>query len=50
MWRARVVSDQPVQVDILTGDIGSNYESRDSASAADQLVGEQLLHAGLDPD
>ena len=25
-----VVSDKPVQVDILTGDIGSNYESRDS--------------------
>jgi hypothetical protein len=28
---ARVVSDNPVQVDILTGDIGSTYESRDSA-------------------
>jgi len=27
----RVVSDRPVQVDILTGDIGSNYESRDSS-------------------
>ncbi|MBY0280140.1 hypothetical protein K2Z84_32810 [Candidatus Binatia bacterium] len=27
---ARVLSDRPVQVDILTGDIGSNYESRDS--------------------
>jgi uncharacterized repeat protein (TIGR01451 family) len=27
---ARVISDNPVQVDILTGDIGSNYESRDS--------------------
>ncbi|MCX6028636.1 MAG: hypothetical protein NT169_04945 [Chloroflexi bacterium] len=26
----RVTSDKPVQVDILTGDIGSNYESRDS--------------------
>jgi len=28
---ARVVSDKPVQVDILTGDRGSAYESRDSA-------------------
>ncbi|HAB19118.1 MAG TPA: hypothetical protein DCE44_22095, partial [Verrucomicrobiales bacterium] len=28
---ARVVSDKPVQVHFLTGDIGSNYESRDSA-------------------
>lgn len=28
---ARVLSDKPVQVDILTGDIGSDYESRDSA-------------------
>lgn len=28
---ARVISDNPVQVDFLTGDIGSNYESRDSA-------------------
>ncbi|WP_287463411.1 hypothetical protein, partial [Accumulibacter sp.] len=28
---ARVISDKPVQVDFLTGDIGSNYESRDSA-------------------
>jgi len=28
---ARVLSDRAVQVDILTGDIGSNYESRDSA-------------------
>ncbi len=28
---ARVLSDNPVQVDIFTGDIGSNYESRDSA-------------------
>jgi hypothetical protein len=28
---AHVVSDNPVQVDMLTGDIGSNYESRDSA-------------------
>ncbi len=28
---AQVVSDNPVQVDILTGDRGSNYESRDSA-------------------
>jgi hypothetical protein len=28
---ARVVSDNPVQVDILTGDISSSYESRDSA-------------------
>ncbi len=28
---ARVVSDRPVQVDLLTGDRGSNYESRDSA-------------------
>jgi hypothetical protein len=28
---ARVVSDKPVQVDFLTGDDGSNYESRDSA-------------------
>jgi hypothetical protein len=27
----RVISDNPVQVDILTGDIASNYESRDSA-------------------
>lgn len=27
----RVLSDHPVQVDILTGDIGSSYESRDSA-------------------
>jgi len=27
----RVISDKPVQVDILTGDIGSTYESRDSA-------------------
>jgi uncharacterized repeat protein (TIGR01451 family) len=26
-----VLSDNPVQVDIFTGDIGSNYESRDSA-------------------
>lgn len=28
---ARVTSDNPVQVDILTGDIGSSYESRDSS-------------------
>jgi hypothetical protein len=28
---ARVHSDNPIQVDIFTGDIGSNYESRDSA-------------------
>jgi hypothetical protein len=28
---AHVTSDYPVQVDILSGDIGSNYESRDSA-------------------
>ncbi|MEF8718944.1 MAG: hypothetical protein V5B44_14955 [Candidatus Accumulibacter necessarius] len=28
---ATVTSSKPVQVDILTGDIGSNYESRDSA-------------------
>ncbi|MCP2728673.1 SdrD B-like domain-containing protein, partial [Limnofasciculus baicalensis] len=28
---ARVVSDKAVQVDLITGDIGSNYESRDSA-------------------
>ncbi len=28
---ARVVSNKPVQVDIYSGDIGSNYESRDSA-------------------
>ncbi|MBO3704992.1 MAG: DUF11 domain-containing protein, partial [Candidatus Accumulibacter sp.] len=28
---ARVTSDKPVQVDFLTGDIGSTYESRDSA-------------------
>ena len=28
---ARVTSDKPVQVDLLTGDIASNYESRDSA-------------------
>ena len=28
---ARVVSNNPVQVDILTGDRGSTYESRDSA-------------------
>ncbi len=28
---ARVISDNPVQVDILTGDIGSTYESRDSS-------------------
>ncbi len=28
---AKVSSDKPVQVDILTGDIGSSYESRDSA-------------------
>ena len=27
----RVVSDKAVQVDILTGDVGSSYESRDSA-------------------
>jgi uncharacterized repeat protein (TIGR01451 family) len=27
----RVTSDKPVQVDILTGDIGSSYESRDSS-------------------
>ena len=27
----KILSDQPVQVDIITGDIGSNYESRDSA-------------------
>lgn len=27
----RVLSNNPVQVDILTGDIASNYESRDSA-------------------
>ena len=26
----RVLSDNPIQVDFLTGDIGSNYESRDS--------------------
>ena len=28
---ARVISDNPVQVDVLTGDIGSTYESRDSS-------------------
>lgn len=28
---AKVTSDKPVQVDLLTGDIASNYESRDSA-------------------
>jgi uncharacterized repeat protein (TIGR01451 family) len=28
---ARVMSDNPVQVDMLTGDVGSSYESRDSA-------------------
>ena len=28
---AHVTSDKPVQVDILTGDIGSTYESRDSS-------------------
>ncbi|MBK7954620.1 MAG: hypothetical protein IPK02_12065 [Candidatus Accumulibacter sp.] len=28
---ARVISDNPVQVGLLTGDIGSNYESRDAA-------------------
>ena len=28
---AHVTSTQPVQVDLFTGDIGSNYESRDSA-------------------
>ncbi len=28
---ARVLSDNPVQVGLMTGDIGSNYESRDAA-------------------
>ncbi|MQM32394.1 MAG: hypothetical protein CRU78_18655, partial [Candidatus Accumulibacter phosphatis] len=30
-YGARLVSDNPVQVVMLTGDIGSNYESRDSS-------------------
>jgi hypothetical protein len=28
---AHIVADEPIQVDIFSGDVGSNYESRDSA-------------------
>ena len=47
---ATVVSDNPVQVDILTGDIGSTYESRDSGAAARRTCGPRSYYdAGLDP-
>ena len=40
----------PCRSIILTGDIGSNYESRDSSLLPIEPVDRQLLHAGLDAD
>jgi uncharacterized repeat protein (TIGR01451 family) len=49
-YGAHVVSNRPVQVDIFTGDIASNYESRDSALVPTNLWSSSYYTPVSTPD